>query len=244
MTNYSYLLIGNGRLAHHLRLYLQSQNIRVSNWNRKENSQEDFERLASQSHFLLLAIKDAAIESFILDHPSIDKSRWIHFSGSLGLPQIASLHPLMTFTEKLYAIDFYKRVPFISEKEKLNFNNVFPQLENPSYEIESNQKAFYHSLCVMSGNFTTLLWNKVSESFKTELNLPPDILIPYLQKITENLIDHFSHNLSLPLSGPLHRKDIQTILANLNALKNDSYLNIYKSFVKATDSQISKELNI
>ncbi len=244
MKEHSYLLIGNGRLAHHLRLYLQSQNIRVSNWNRKENSPEDFQKLAQQNHFLLLAIKDSAIESFISEHSHIDKNRWIHFSGSLSLPQISSLHPLMTFTEKIYSIEFYQKIPFISEKQKTKFLDIFPQLENPNFEIASHQKALYHSLCVMSGNFTTLLWNKVSESFKKELQLPPDILIPYLQKISENLIDHFSHNLSLPLSGPLHRKDIPTILANLDALKNDNYLNIYKSFVKATDSQISKELNI
>jgi predicted short-subunit dehydrogenase-like oxidoreductase (DUF2520 family) len=111
------------------------------------------------------------------------------------------------------------------------FPEVFPQLENPHFEIETSKKPLYHSLCVMSGNFTTLLWNKVFESFKEKLDLPPEVLIPYMQKITENLKDHLTKNLSTPLSGPLQRKDIKTIQSNLDALKEDDYLEVYKSFV-------------
>ena len=232
--NFSYLLIGNGRLASHLRFYLQSQNIRVINWNRKDHTQKDLEAASKNVNAVLLAIKDSVIDLFLEEYPFLKEKICVHFSGALVLENIVGLHPLMTFADQLYSIDFYKKIPFIAEKGHLSFNEVFPALENPSYALDPELKPLYHSLCVMGGNFTTLLWSKVFKSFEDQLGLPHTVLLPYLDKISENL----KNNFNTALTGPLARKDISTIQANLKALKDDNYLEVYKSFVQATLPEI------
>src|SRR5690606_6089874 len=118
------------------------------------------------------------------------------------------------------------------------FTDIFPQLTNPSTEITSEQKPLYHSLCVMGGNFTTILWSKVLESFQSKLNIEPEFVFPYIDKITENI----KYNYKTALTGPLARRDIPTLQKNFSALKDDSFSNVYKSFIEATQPDLLKEI--
>jgi predicted short-subunit dehydrogenase-like oxidoreductase (DUF2520 family) len=237
--SHSYTIIGNGRSARHMKFYLQSQNVRVHDWNRKEHTSQDLQRFLNSCDTVLILIKDSEIKKFVDEHPELQSKTLVHFSGSLVIPGIVGLHPLMTFSEKLYNLDFYKKIPFISEKGNETFNDIFPQLTNPSSEIDPEMKPLYHSLCVMGGNFTTLLWTKLFESFKEKFDFDPELLFPYLEKVSENLRDNYK----TALTGPLVRKDISTIRSNLSALENDSFADIYRSFVRATNPDLYKELN-
>lgn len=234
-----YTIIGNGRTARHMKFYLQSQNLRAYSWNRREHTSDDLTRFLSHSDIVLILIKDSEIKNFIDQHPDLKHKNLVHFSGSLVIPGVVGLHPLMTFSDKLYSLDFYKKIPFISEKGNQTFHDIFPQLSNPTSEIDPEMKPLYHSLCVMGGNFTTLLWTKLFESFKSEFNFSPELVFPYLEKTMENLKEDYKS----ALSGPLARKDISTIKKNLNALENDSFATVYKSFVQATHPELLKEID-
>lgn len=233
-----YTLIGNGRTARHMKFYLQSQNVRVHQWSRKENSQDDLKRFLAACDTVLILIKDSEIKKFIDAHPELQEKILVHFSGALVIPGIVGLHPLMTFSDHLYSLDFYKKIPFISEKGNKSFNDIFPQLSNPTSEIEPELKPLYHSLCVMGGNFTTLLWTKLIESFQEKFNFEPDMVFPFLEKITENIKQDYK----TALTGPLVRKDIHTMKKNLTALENDSFADVYRSFVQATHPELLKEI--
>ncbi len=236
--NLSYLIVGNGLLANHLKFYFQSQNIRIQTWNRKEHSVQQLIEFHKNSNYTLLCIKDSAIEEFILSH-QLDPSRCIHFSGSVLIANTLQFHPLMTFSKNLFSIDFYSKFSFVGIKGQPKLQDIFPFLQNPYFEIEPDQKAFYHALCVLSGNFTNLLWKKAFEDFD-KLQIPADAVIPYLEQIFTNIkLNHLSS-----LTGPIARKDIATLRKNLESLSNDPYHDVYKSFVKAYDPKLFQEINI
>lgn len=236
--NFSYLIVGNGQLASHLKFYFQSQNIRIQTWNRREHSVQQLTELHANTTYTLLCIKDTAIQEFIQTH-HLKSNRCIHFSGSLIMPETLQFHPLMTFSKNLFPIDFYSRFSFIGVKGQKTLQDVFPFLKNTYYEIEPHQKAFYHALCVLSGNFTNMLWKKAFEDF-SKLQIPAEAVTPYLEQVFTNIkINHLSS-----LTGPIARKDTETLKKNLQSLSGDPYLDVYKSFVKAYDPQLYQEIDI
>jgi len=90
------------------------------------------------------------------------------------------------------------------------------------------ERPYYHALCVMAGNFSTILWRKLFEEFETRLNLPPSAAHPYLAQVAGNLM----RDPSRALTGPLARGDAQAVAANLGALEGDPFHAVYSAFVK------------
>ena len=218
-------IVGDGRMATHFAHYLELSGIPFKQWSRKHNSEDPSEYLQN-SRAVFLLIKDDAIAGFIKSNPEIQKMNPVHFSGSLYLEEIPSIHPLMTFTKKLYSLEKYRSIPFIHEKEKISLRDVLPELPNPVQAMDFRMKSLYHSLCVLSGNFTTMLWQKAFSDFEEKLDLDETLLIPYMEQTFENLkTDRVN-----ALTGPLARKDRVTVERNLRALEGDLYQNIYRSF--------------
>lgn len=226
----SYLVIGGGRLSRHLQQYLKLESLPFETWNRSLSFEELELRVSRASH-VLLAISDGAIESFSREHAQ-SGGKWVHFSGALSLPDVPGAHPLMTFTEAVYEdVERYRGIPFITEKGRESFADLLPGLANPSFAIDSELKPLYHALCVLSGNFTVLLWEKAFTEFGKKLGLPKEVIVPYLRQIAENL-ERTAPSESV-LTGPLKRGDQETIEKNLEALANDPYSGVYRAFVKA-----------
>lgn len=233
-TKNSYLILGAGRLAKHLSHYMNLTGQKFLSWNRSvEKPEQCLGELFQDSTHILVALSDSAIEPFIKARPFLNEKPLIHFSGAISISNVSSAHPLMTFTPELYTLETYKKIPFVTEKGKTPFSEIFPFWSNPCFEIEPQLKPLYHSLCVASGNFTSILWNEVFDRFQEQLGLPKEILHPYLLQITKNLVD----NPNSALTGPLQRGDQSTINKNLQALDNFSLKPIYKSFVDFINSK-------
>ena len=221
-----YGIIGSGRLKGHLSNYFSLSNIPFNTWSRKENSLQELEIFTDKSDIILLLIKDDAIDAFINQNPIIQSKKLIHFSGSLTTEKAAGMHPLMSFSKKLFELETYQKLVFITEEE-VDFKQIFPSLKNQSYSIKKEDKAYYHALCVMSGNFTSILWAKLFTELERKLDIPKEAAYSYLDSICMNLIDDYK----CALTGPLIRKDTRTINCNLTALINDSFLPIYEAFL-------------
>lgn len=220
-----YLIIGTGRLAKHIAHYFDLSEIPYLNWYRK--SSESLSSLISQSQKILVLISDDEIENFIRQNNNgFDNKTWIHCSGLLSTSVAESAHPLMTFTNELYDYETYKQIPFVTEKGRKSFTELFPELSNLSFEIEPGSKPLYHAWCVMSGNFTTLLWQRFFEVFETQFGINRKYTFPYLNNITKNLMISES-----PLTGPLARGDKKVIEKNLLALQDEPFAEIYRAFV-------------
>lgn len=232
----SYLLIGYGRLGRHLEAYFKLENIPLKIWTcRQQNVPNSLgfgdlrrEQIEGFSH-VLLAIHDSAIEPFIREHEFLSEKTLIHFSGSLSTPLAESAHPLMTFSEQLYDLETYRKIPFVLEKGRRHFEELFPALKNPHYAIPQEQKTLYHALCVMSGNFTTILWEKFFKELEQTFRLPRELVYPYLAQIALNL----QKGEASVLTGPLVRGDHTTIDRHLNVLGQDPFKEVYQSFVRA-----------
>lgn len=226
----SYLVVGNGRLARHIRHYFSLENIPFRSWYRQKTQDELRSELQNASH-VLLAISDRAIEPFYAEHPELAEKQCIHFSGSLVAKNIPSAHPLMTFANDLYDLETYRKIPFVIECGGPRFEELLPGLKNKSFEIVPEQKGLYHALCSLSGNFTIMLWEKVFLEFEQKLGLPKEVLIPYLQQIAANLAN--SSIETSVLTGPLVRGDQATIDRHFRVLNGDPYREVYAAFVAA-----------
>lgn len=237
----SFLIIGNGRLARHLRTYLDFLHLPFVTWNRSEPESALTSAVCRASH-ILLAISDSALDDFFDSHPGIHAKTCVHFSGTHVSAKIPGAHPLMTFSERLYDFERYARIPFILEKEGPEFHELLPGFKNPNFKIDRAQKPLYHALCVLSGNFTVLLWEKAFADFALRLDLPKEALLPYLSATTENLV--LSPEGTSVLTGPLARNDRATIARHLKTLEKDPFGDVYRSFVAAHDAMKTQIKNI
>ena len=235
MTNYA--IIGGGRLARHFSEYFRLLGIPHNCWARDHGSpintfnlsdpEQRLRKTISNADRVLLLVSDTSITAMLKQYPFLHAKELIHCSGSMSVPGVAGAHPLMTFTDSLYELDTYQKVPFVVEAGQ-TFSQLFPALPNPHFMINGQDKARYHAMCVMAGNFSQLMWKGISDRFEQQFELPAKTLHPYLKQIAEN----FTRASESALTGPLTRNDGQTITRNLNSLDGDPLQNLYAAFVR------------
>jgi predicted short-subunit dehydrogenase-like oxidoreductase (DUF2520 family) len=229
-----YGIVGDGRVARHFAHYFSLKKIPYQSWSRRAPKGVEPQAALAGCTTILVLISDSAIEPWIetARASGLGGARFIHFSGALVTKLAWGLHPLMSFDQGSYELAEYEKIPFICEEEGAAFAEIFPELPNPSFKIPAASKALYHALCVMSGNFTVLLWQKMFGDLEKRLGVPSSAALPYLERIVANL----KANPAGALTGPLARGDQQTIRKNLDALAGDRYQKIYQSFVEAYQS--------
>jgi predicted short-subunit dehydrogenase-like oxidoreductase (DUF2520 family) len=233
-TEIHYAILGDGRLARHMRHYLTLLGHNASGWARNGQSSFNTNRhpdtetrlrraIAPASHVLLL-VTDDAIAPLVRKYPELHGKTLVHCAGALSQPGIVGAHPLMTFSHDLYSLEQYQRIPFLVEAGH-EFSELFPGLSNPHHTVSVEQKSLYHALCVVAGNFPQLLWQAVSDRFEGQLDLPAEVMHDYLRQSLEN----FLVNPVQALTGPLARGDHNTIARNLGALAGDPLQAVYRA---------------
>ena len=232
-----YAIVGGGRLARHFSEYFRLLEIPHTRWIRDSRSsfntftspdaETRLRETVEQADRVLILVSDTAIAPLLKQYPFLHDKQLIHCSGALSLPGVAGVHPLMTFADQLYGIDVYRSVPFVVE-EGYRFGDLLPGLPNPHFAISAQDKARYHALCVMAGNFTQVLWKGVSDRFEQQFGWPAEISHAYLNQVTSN----FMQNPSSALTGPLVRNDQQTIERNIKSLDGDPLQDLYRAFIR------------
>lgn len=230
-----YAILGDGRLARHLRHYLELLGLPCSGWSRRADSPFNthatsdaamrLERTIAPASHVLLLVSDGAIAGLVDRHPALSSRKLVHCSGALDLDGVAAAHPLMTFGHGLYDLERYRQIPFVVEPGQ-RFSELLPGLPNPHFELERGDRARYHALCVMAGNFPQLLWQAVGHRFERELGLPAAALEPYLRQV----LDNFLADPDRALTGPLSRGDHATVERNIYALSGDPLQKLYAAF--------------
>lgn len=235
-SGFKILLVGNGRLATTLFGALRGD---VRRWSRSSNAPITLNqtiRDENPSH-IYLAVSDSALHELADQCREDFKGRTVvHFAGSLSsFAGIHAAHPLSTFSscEIPMPESEFDRVPFIRDRGAPSFSTLFPTLRNASFEMDPAMRGYYHALCVMSGNFTVLLWEAAARRFEKNVGVPADALNVYREQIFKNLAQ--STTAKSVLTGPLPRGDMKTIdahLESLNAQKESALLEIYRGFIK------------
>ena len=229
MNKLPYGLIGRGRVASHMAHYLQLEKQSCIQWHRGETSTP--EDALTEADIILLAISDDSLMPFLERYPFHKERLTVHFSGSRTLEDVPGLHPLMTFGPELYDLETYRSIPFVEEEGGIGFHEVFPALQNPSQAIRTELKPLYHALCVLGGNFSTLLWSKVFGDFEGRLGLSRELLLPYLKQVSLNTAASGRE----ALTGSLARGDRETVRRDLQALAGDPYETVFRAFTQVFD---------
>ncbi len=234
MVNYA--IIGGGRLARHFSQYFCLLEIPHTRWTRDRRSSFNTSAQADaglrlrntidNADRVLLLVSDSAIPALLKQYPFLHEKQLIHCSGALSIPGVVGAHPLMTFADDLYDLETYQAVPFMLETGAC-FEDLLPGLVNPHFVVSVENKARYHAMCVMAGNFIQILWQGVADRFEQQLALPFATLQPYLMQTAKNFV-------AAPgsaLTGPLTRNDQQTIQRNLHSLDGDALQDLYQAFI-------------
>jgi hypothetical protein len=234
------LLIGDGGLASTLATVLSdrakhSSSVDFRQWSRHSSS--SFENVFTEfdpTH-VWLAISDRALESFAAEHKTfLQGRRVVHFSGALpSFSFVHAAHPLSTFTKATAVLNAcrFSQVPFILDLNGPALSDLLPGFENRAYRIDPRQRAYYHALCSIAGNFTVLLWETIAFRFEKELGIPQNALDTYRSAIFENLSKSTGESV---LTGPLTRGDSETLQKHRAALLEKyeiPLLKIYDGFV-------------
>jgi predicted short-subunit dehydrogenase-like oxidoreductase (DUF2520 family) len=227
MTTPTYGLIGRGRVATHLARYLELEGIPLIHWNRGMDLRPGAALRCAD--ILLLAISDDAIEPFIAANGELRDRPLVHFSGSLTTETAHGFHPLMTFGPEPYDLETYRSMAFVAEKAAPPFDTLFPDLCNTCALIETDLKPLYHALCVLSGNFTTILWSKAMQDFEQRLHLPREVLYPFLERTAANTLRQGS----AALTGSLARGERGTVERDLEGLAGDPFREVYLAVATA-----------
>ena len=225
-------IVGSGRVARHFRHYFELLDLPVCTWSGREPSPSPPDALAACGTILVL-IRDAAIVPFIEAWPALQQKRLVHCSGSLVTPLAEAAHPLMTFGPELYELADYRAIPFVLDAGGAPLAELLPGLPNPSFAIPAADRPRYHALCVMAGNFSTLLWVKLFDELEQRFGVPASAAHPYLARVTANLIVEGEQ----ALTGPLVRGDQGAIDMNLQSLEGDPFHAVYTAFVRAYEER-------
>jgi 2-dehydropantoate 2-reductase len=139
----------------------------------------------------------------------------------------------MTFGHELDDLATYFRIPFILDSGGTPFHQLLPGPPNPSFTIPAAERPYYHALCVMAGNFSTILWLKLFDELEVRFGIPGSGAHQYLAQMAANLLTDAGRS----LTGPLSRGDSETIDANLKALDGDPFHGIYHAFVRVYEQR-------
>lgn len=214
-------IVGNGRLARHFQHYFQLLGLQVCRWSRRESTADPPQALASCGTVLLL-IRDDAIVPFVEQWPELTGKRLVHCSGSLVTEAAVCAHPLMAFGDQLYDLQTYSGVVFAVDAGT-TLPDLLPGVPNRFFTVSTEDRPYYHALCVLAGNVSTMLWAKLFEELEHRFAVPAELAYPFLKQITANLLDD-PHR---ALTGPFSRRDGETIRTNLDALEGDPFRAVY-----------------
>ena len=221
-----FLVIGSGRWAQHLQKSLALARVSYSNWARRLHSEAQLGLELEKSSHVWLAVSDQALQEWA-DRLRHIKGLLLHSSGALEIKGVHSVHPLGSFSFETYPDNFYRQFAFVTTSD-LPRPVLIDQLPNPLFKIPATDKIFYHSLCVLAGNGSVLLWQKFFSEMQ-KMGLSREVLGFYAQRIFENLLTHPES----ALTGPLVRNDYVTLQKDLNALENDPYQKVLQSLALA-----------
>jgi predicted short-subunit dehydrogenase-like oxidoreductase (DUF2520 family) len=249
------VIIGSGNLAYHLiKAFADSTTVAVIQVVARQkntsipyldpNKITDQYTSIAEADLYIIAVSDDAIAAVSSQLPF--KNRLVvHTSGTAAMNTLDSknrrgvVYPLQTFT-KNKAVDF-KQIPIGLESEKESdyeiLHKIAASISDCMYNINSQQRKIIHVSAVFVNNFVNHLY-QIGQDLCMENEIPFDILKPLITE-TANKVMFLSPQAAQ--TGPAKRKDIHTIEAHLNLLKEENQKNIYKILTQSIQNN-GKEL--
>lgn len=160
---------------------------------------------------------------------ALGRKNAIHFSGARVIDGLRGYHPLYSFPPSALPPAEFGRIAIAREPGAASFAQILPGADNPEFVVGDEDRALYHALAVVSGNFAAHLWNETAAAVAARLG--PEAggaLGPYFASV----VDRFRESPLSSLTGPVARRDSATIRANLAALAGEPRLQaLYRAFL-------------
>lgn len=190
----------------------------------------DARGIVQRADLVAAAIPDDALDQWRTDWAGdTGERRAIHFSGARVVKGMTGYHPLYSFPRAALEPVAMGSIAIAREEGAPPFADMVPGATNPEFVIKAADRALYHALAVVSGNFAAHLWNATAEAFARRFHIAPEtVLSPYFA----SLVDRFAEAPLDSLTGPVARRDARTVELNLDALREDPQLqSLYRAFL-------------
>ncbi|MFN0025377.1 MAG: DUF2520 domain-containing protein [Parvularculaceae bacterium] len=220
------LIFGPGRVGVSVNAYAQSLGHAATLIARADEARAN----VGDADLIAAAIPDDALAAwFDRWRAALGGKRAIHFSGARVIDGLPGYHPLYSFPAAPLLPAAFASIAIAREPGAAPFAEIMPGASNPEFIVNDEDRAFYHALAVVSGNFAAHLWNEAAAAFASRIDAPPaDIMGNYF----DSVVARFRESPFASLTGPVARRDAATIEANLAALAPFSQLQtLYGAFV-------------
>ncbi len=230
----TYAIIGDGRLARHMTHYLSLLGVSYRQWSRRTHKDDELAPLLSQSTHVLVLLSDTVIVDWVnAHHAKNSEAVWVHCSAVVNSSLAFFAHPLFSFPDSLYSLEWYQRIPFFVSSKAPKWEFLLPGLSNPHHSLQEKDRALYHAYCVLANNMTVCTWQHVFSQMKERLGIDSHYLQPYLDGTFEQLKTQWQ----TALTGPMVRGDWETCQTDVKALSGDSFQGVLESIMKASMSE-------
>ncbi len=224
------VIFGPGRVGSSVAAFAASLGHEVVLLARADASRAD--REVARADVVAAALPDDALDGWWARwRAHLKGKRAVHFSGARVIAGLPCYHPLYSFPATPLAPAQFGAIAIAREPDAASFAAIIPGANNPEFAVAAADRAFYHALAVVSGNFAAHLWNETAAAFAGRLG--PDgaeILSAYFASV----VDRFRESPLSSMTGPVARRDAGTVEANLKALETSPRLHaLYEAFLKS-----------
>lgn len=263
--------IGAGRAGCTLGKYLSDAQVDVAGYySRTKKSADDaatfteseafwdLETLVNKSDTLFVTTPDGTIEEVWKCIRQFDlKDKIIcHFSGSLSSgifsgiedtgASCCSIHPIYAFSDKFTSYIQFSTACFTIEGQETavkQMKELFSgKLHHKVFTVKSSDKAKYHAAAAFASNYVVGIMH-TAICLLEECGFDKDDAMSLIAPLALNNINSVIKNGTVnALTGPVERNDISTVKKHLDALKDDSVKDIYRSLGRVLIS-VSEEKN-
>ncbi len=228
----THLFIGAGRVGRNVAAYAERLGIAARLVGRSDTPEAVAlcAQYIDDARVVCLSTPDSAIvKVFEKWRDRLAGKTVIHFSGALSAPGLWSFHPLFSFPTHVLPHDTLAAIPFAVEPGAPALDSVFPGAPNSTFVVAPADRALYHALAVVSGNFAAHLWNETAATFAARFpGAPPGVLADYLTGV----LARFRERPTASATGPVARRDAASIDANLTALRAEPRLYaLYRAYL-------------
>lgn len=222
------VIFGAGRVGRSFGAYAASLGGEITLLSRGE----DGAAAVARADLVAAAIPDDALPAWFDEwRTALAGKHRLHFSGARVIAGLPGYHPLYSFPAAPLDPKAFGLIAMAREPDAAPFSTLLPGAKNPEFVVRDEDRAFYHALAVVSGNFAAHLWNETAAAFAARLGPKAgEVLGAYFSSV----IDRFVESPAASLTGPVARRDAETVKANLEALAGEPRLKaLYRAFLRS-----------
>lgn len=232
MRSLRYVIFGPGRVGLSMAAYLGAlgHETQLLSHKHAEQAPAKCRTLVANADVIAAAIPDGALAGWAETWRDAAAGKpLLHFSGALIVGGMWGYHPLYSFPRDPLPFETMRSIAFARQEGSPTLGEIMPGAQNPEFIVNDNDRAYYHALAVLSGNFAAHLWNEAAKGFAGRLKVAPEIV---LASYLAGVVDRFRESPFDSLTGPVARRDRASVEANLKALENEPRLKaLYEAFV-------------